>query len=645
MIEQVITEQNLGEKLRLARLRPLSRIAFWGIPMSCVLGILILIDDSSTWMTSGTPAIRLLLSVVALFCAVHYSILYLVVTKYLKDHESIPYKILIKYCPGYLDIIGLLLIFPVMLNMLFGLIYVSEMPIVYYFFFVASLSTVLVMNYKPMVFLSSIVSFCIICAMPAAGLIKLNGPGNIDLLWILLLVNWNLYFVYKSRKDISDSYTGVIQSNRDLTEEISKLERLSKERLAYVSRISHELRSPLHGMLAYVQLLDRDSELSDSQRKHVETIERNLLHLREMINQVLDFSHIESGYISTLVEPVDVVMLLQEVKSLYDIEAKQSAIDIFIDVSREVDENMPILTDSVKYRQILMNLVGNAVKYSEQGHIWIKLSIDEVLDGRALSGKFASLKCVVADSGGGIPESQQKLIFDPYKRVDGGDVSVEGTGLGLPISKMLANMLDGDIELTSLEGMGSRFTFWVPLNTCTEDYETLKSKLDTANGAEAPVERGDGYDESTINSLVVKQTEENYSDRGDETHDEQLRILIVDDSEMARNLMREILEEYNCIVETVDDGEDAIRKVESWGPNLIFMDSRMPIINGVDAVKRIRALPQQAYPYIVGCTGNAFEKEQQEFINAGANAVLAKPFTIDSVVTILLKCMREEDTR
>jgi signal transduction histidine kinase len=234
-------------------------------------------------------------------------------------------------------------------------------------------------------------------------------------------------------------------------------------------------------MLAQIQLLRRDASLLEKEEDKLEMIEHNALHLRDVINEILDFSKIESGHMESNEETVDVVKILTDVRVLYEAEVTGKNISLTVEIDPELSRSSLVCTDHVKYKQIALNLLSNAVKYTEKGGIILGLKLLEkgmLIPGNHGQARYFEQRVLVltiSDTGPGMSSEDTLLVFEPFEQSSNRPHSIEGTGLGLPLAKQLANILDGDLELESVLDIGSRFTFWIPYRDASDSMKDQES--------------------------------------------------------------------------------------------------------------------------------------------------------------------------
>jgi two-component system sensor histidine kinase/response regulator len=313
-------------------------------------------------------------------------------------------------------------------------------------------------------------------------------------------------------------------------------------------------------------------------------------HLLSIINDILEMSCIEAGRVEMRVESVDLVDLLDDLTVMFRLRAEQKGLTFTLDVAPELPRY--IATDVGKLRQVLINLLGNAVKFTKTGLIVL----------RAAPLDHDRIAIEVTDSGIGITQEEQEKLFRPFERTRSGEQAAGGTGLGLAISREYAHLMSGEIRVTSTVGAGSSFRFEFPAPV----------SLETPIPAEAP---------RRITGLAPGQGE--------------IRVLVVDDVTTNRELLREMLESLGFVVDEAPDGGAAIRKVQAMKPRIILMDRVMPGMDGVEATRILRESFAKESLTIIGITASAFEIEKQRFFAAGVDAFIAKPFREQELYDVL----------
>jgi PAS domain S-box-containing protein len=381
-------------------------------------------------------------------------------------------------------------------------------------------------------------------------------------------------------------------------------EAANRAKSMFLSNMSHELRTPLNAILGFAQLLARETTLSSVQREYLGTINRSGEHLLQLVNDVLDMSKIEAGRISMNPSSFDLRQMLANVEEMIRIRAEQKGLELYI----EYPDDMPryIITDEKKLRQILINVLGNAVKFTEHGNVTLEVETarrtvstddaEHVQTGqRQTDQRPAStrIQFEIKDTGPGISAEGLSTIFEAFRQTSHMKDN-EGTGLGLAISRKFAQLLGGGIQVESGEGRGSLFRVDIHVELAEQ-----------ANG-------GSTSFTNTIAGLASPQ--------------EPVRILVVDDHAASRRLIHQLLGGVGFDVNEAANGLEALTMLKEWTPDLILMDMVMPVMDGYTATKKIRDAKSQIP--IIAMTASVFEEDQQQILTAGCNMLLRKPVSI-----------------
>lgn len=356
----------------------------------------------------------------------------------------------------------------------------------------------------------------------------------------------------------------------------------------FLANMSHEFRTPLNVILGFAQVMARDTSLSHNQQENLQTIRRSGDHLLSLINDVLDLSKIESGHCTIEENAFDLMAMLHSLRSMLSERANSKNLQLLFDISPEVPQF--IIADAQKLRQILLNLLSNAIKFTNQGSITFQVKAEpSVYPNAPLRLHFK-----VTDTGVGIAAKELETIFDAFVQAQPGKNSTNGTGLGLTISRKLLQLMGGEISVDSTPGEGSTFSFFLPV-------------IQT-NGENLQSEQSD----RPIISLAPNQ--------------HQRRILIVDDQEENRLLLVKLLVELGFEVREASNGQEAVQIWQEWQPDLTWMDIRMPILDGYEATKKIRAMETEPTSIIIALTAQASQSDRTLALAAGCNDYISKPF-------------------
>jgi PAS domain S-box-containing protein len=378
----------------------------------------------------------------------------------------------------------------------------------------------------------------------------------------------------------------VTKRTEELAEAKDAAESANRAKSAFLANMSHELRTPLNAILGFTQLMERDSAISPGQRENLAIIARSGEHLLALINDVLELSKIEAGRATLISTTFDLHNLLQSIVEMFRIAAESKGLNLQVDL----DPNLPrfIITDEQKLRQVLTNLLSNAIKFTENGRITLTVQLKNRVNS------IVTIYFAVTDTGIGILSEDQSTLFDPFVQARRGMTNIEGTGLGLPISRQFVQLMGGDFGLVSTPGKGSTFEFAIEVEISEP----------TAVILERPTRR--------VTGLAPDQPE--------------FRILIVEDKEYSRLLLRQLLESVGFLVAEAENGREAVQIFEEWQPHLTWMDMRMPVMNGYEATRRIRAIDHGKETYILALTASAFEEERLNVLSAGCDDFIRKPF-------------------
>ncbi len=367
----------------------------------------------------------------------------------------------------------------------------------------------------------------------------------------------------------------------------------NRAKSVFLANMSHELRTPLNAVLGFAQLLERDPVIGVAGREELGIIRRSGEHLLGLINDVLSISRIEAGKLSLDARPFDLPELLSSVVGMIRVRAAGKGLAVGFEPAGDLPRG--VLGDDGKLRQVLLNLLGNAVKFTERGRV--------VLRARWTDGRAAF---EVADTGPGITAAERERLFQPFVQTEAGRRSREGTGLGLAISRQMVSLMGGDLRVASRPGHGSTFSFDIGL------------PIAELPGSATP---------SFVGGLEEGQGSP--------------RILVVDDTLENRILLERLLTHAGFQVRQASNGAEA---VETWGtfrPDAVFMDMRMPVMDGREATRRIRELEHGAggRTVIVALTASAFEHEQSDILASGADELVVKPFEVEAIFAVLARTL------
>ncbi len=381
------------------------------------------------------------------------------------------------------------------------------------------------------------------------------------------------------------------EQNQQLQQEVQERRKaeatataVSQAKSQFVANMSHELRTPLNAILGFTQIMNRDRFLSSEQRENLRIINRSGEHLMELINDVLDLSKIEAGIISLNETSFDLYFLIDNLEETFQYKAEQKNLRLIFSIAADVPQY--ITTDQKKLRGCLINLLGNAIKFTDYGSVTLRVK----------TYPNQSLLFEVEDTGPGIANDEVNQLFEAFVQTEVGIKSSEGTGLGLAITQKFVQLMGGAITTSSVFGEGSIFKF--NINIATADASDIITK--------------------STRRVIGLESQSTY------------KILVVDDIAENRLLLVKLLQPIGFELNVAENGIQAIELWESWQPHLIYMDTRMPVKDGVEATREIRARESQldvnTRTAIIALTASAFETRRAEILAAGCNDFIRKPF-------------------
>ena len=428
----------------------------------------------------------------------------------------------------------------------------------------------------------------------------------------------------KNEVELSSRMVGIHLdvTDRKMAEEVLRqaketAEAASQAKSQFLANMSHEIRTPMNGVLGMAELLLRCA-LGDKERHLTESIHRSGMVLLAIINDILDFSKIEAGKLQLEAIPFEIRRTIQEAVDLSGPAVQKKHLKLLW----QIDDRVPtyLLGDPTRLRQVIVNLVGNAVKFTERGIIEVVVCLT------SQKGELYELSVTVRDTGIGIAPHVQPHIFDAFSQADGSTTrKYGGTGLGLGIVKRLVSLMGGQIVLQSAPGEGSTFSFNAYFNRCDSVQQSFQpSAVASGPGAE----------------LLVCRTRKL----------EHIRILLVEDNPVNREVACGMLERFDCRIDTVENGREAVSAVENAEYSLVFMDCQMPEMDGFTATRLIREREAKAgmpnggaerravsHLPIVALTAHAMQGDRELCLAAGMDDYLTKPFTLSQLERILAK--------
>ncbi|MBD3884651.1 GAF domain-containing protein [Phormidium tenue FACHB-886] len=410
----------------------------------------------------------------------------------------------------------------------------------------------------------------------------------------------------------AELFTQMQEQAKELKHAKEAADAANRAKSEFLANMSHELRTPLNAILGFTQLMQLDSSLNADHQRSVEIVNQSGEHLLGLINDVLEMSKIEAGRVVLYETECNLHELLRRLEAMLQLKAQSKELKLLFDW----DETIPqfIRTDENKLRQVLLNLLGNAVKFTEKGSVTLRVRSQEP----ALSTQHSALSTLlfeVEDTGTGIATNELTDLFKAFKQTSSGQKSQEGTGLGLRISQRFVQLMGGEITVRSELDKGSCFAFQIQVERSKAARVTPEVEFSGINDA-----------------VKFASSSANH------------RILIVEDNATNRWLLNRLLSSLGFEIQEAVNGQAAIDLWQQWQPHLILMDMHMPIVNGYEATRRIRELEQQrSFPTlhsptkIIALTASTFSEQRQECLTAGCDDFASKPFKQEKLLQVLFQ--------
>ena len=398
----------------------------------------------------------------------------------------------------------------------------------------------------------------------------------------------------------AELFIQIQEQSEELKQAKEAADAASHAKSEFLASMSHELRTPLNAILGFTQLMQRDPALTADHHRSVEIVNQSGEHLLGLINDVLEMSKIEAGRLTLNETECDLLKLLHSLEEMLQLKAQSKGLQLIVERDATIPQH--IKTDENKLRQVLINLLGNAIKFTEKGGVTLRVKY---------SSPFLAFE--IQDTGFGIGADELGNLFEAFKQTRSGQKIQEGTGLGLGISQRFVQLMGGEITVDSELGKGSCFAFQVQA-------DLVKTPSVAAAIAIPSIDQTVSFAPSQINH----------------------RILIAEDNFANRLLLSKILSDLGFEVQEAENGQAAIAQWQTWQPHLIFMDMHMPIINGYEATQKIRELEQtrkeNSYSTrIIALTANAFVEQRQASITAGCDDFVSKPFRREELLKVLFQ--------
>ncbi|MBT8128309.1 MAG: response regulator [Gammaproteobacteria bacterium] len=395
-------------------------------------------------------------------------------------------------------------------------------------------------------------------------------------------------------KELTDEIEHVKRMENELKLAKEKAEEMSRAKGEFLANMSHEIRTPMNGVIGTLQLLS-DTRLEPTQKDYVETACKSANSLLAILNDILDLSKIEAGKLNIELIPLDVREIVDEIVTLHSMTAEEKAIRIYADI----DPGLPavLMGDPTRIRQVLANLVSNALKFTEKGHVLVRVKVV------ARDNDTVDVRMEVEDTGIGIEAHVKNELFNEFTQADGSTTrKYGGTGLGLAIVKQLVEMMHGEFGVDSTPGLGSTFWFQIPLDISAE--QTLPASTDDVQSLPAKL---DGH------------------------------VLLVEDNPINQMIAQKMLEKIGLESTVASDGQQALDRLAQGAFDAVLMDCQMPVMDGFEATRRIKEQDVSLKLPIIAMTANVMEGDRDKCIEAGMNDYIGKPVIEAELKKVLLR--------
>ncbi|NNJ97356.1 MAG: response regulator [Gammaproteobacteria bacterium] len=395
-------------------------------------------------------------------------------------------------------------------------------------------------------------------------------------------------------KELTDEIEHVKRMENELKLAKEKAEEMSRAKGEFLANMSHEIRTPMNGVIGTLQLLS-DTRLEPTQKDYVETACKSANSLLAILNDILDLSKIEAGKLNIELIPLDVREIVDEIVTPHSMTAEEKAIRIYADI----DPGLPavLMGDPTRIRQVLANLVSNALKFTEKGHVLVRVKVV------ARDNDTVDVRMEVEDTGIGIEAHVKNELFNEFTQADGSTTrKYGGTGLGLAIVKQLVEMMHGEFGVDSTPGLGSTFWFQIPLDISAE--QTLPASTDDVQSLPAKL---DGH------------------------------VLLVEDNPINQMIAQKMLEKIGLESTVASDGQQALDRLAQGAFDAVLMDCQMPVMDGFEATRRIKEQDVSLKLPIIAMTANVMEGDRDKCIEAGMNDYIGKPVIEAELKKVLLR--------
>lgn len=394
------------------------------------------------------------------------------------------------------------------------------------------------------------------------------------------------------------------EQNEELAQARKVADRANQTKSQFLANMSHEVRTPINGVLGILQLLEL-TDLSEEQKSYIQTLRMGGDALLAIVNEILDFSKIEAGKIELEDRVFDLPSYIRATVELLYPTAKEKNIDLFYEIDPAIPKTL--VGDIVRIRQVLINLIGNGLKFTDEGYVSVSIKKMKAENGQEM------LHFLVSDTGIGISPNQIKKLFQPFSQADASTTrKYGGTGLGLAISIRLVKLMGGEMWIESEEGTGSCFNFTMPLKSVSK----------------AVFEKQENIESEVIVPTLNPRMAEEYP----------LNILLAEDNRVNQIVAKSTFKKLGYHITIMDNGKKALKEAKQNQYDLIFMDLNMPEMGGLEVSKHIRTFYADGkQPPIIAMTANVFQDVKDACLKVGMDGFLTKPFKISELQDIILK--------